>query len=48
VTELTFQPPKEGLMSGVMRLSQGGKPVLLLDADGKPGKIEVVYHRTMH
>lgn len=128
VTELTFQPPKEGLMSGVMRLSQGGKPVLLelismmdgpdgvelrfrhfdgalaameatfrqtmvlktstdssdtfentvafdrtlvstqprvsswvrrgpndmiarsdlLDADGKPGKIEVVYHKTTH
>jgi hypothetical protein len=28
-TELTFQPPKGGLMSGVMRLSQDGKPVLL-------------------
>jgi len=29
VTELTFQPPKGGLMSGVMRLYQDGKPILL-------------------
>ncbi len=29
VTELTFQPPRGGLMSGLMRLSQDGKPVLL-------------------
>ena len=29
VTELTFQAPKGGLMSGVMRLYQDGKPVLL-------------------
>lgn len=29
VTELTFQAPDGGLMSGVMRLYQGGKPIML-------------------
>ena len=43
VTELTFQPPKEGLMSGVMRLSQGGKPVLLelISMMDGPGGVEL-------
>jgi Domain of unknown function (DUF6265) len=43
LTELTFQPPSEGLMSGVMRLSQGGKPVLLelISVMDGPGGVEL-------